>query len=739
MDSDAEGEIAEKSEPEEENHPVPTMQDVTMSRGPPPVVPPVVPVTVTPLVDTPGYSASAPDEDVVMEPSTPPPVVPDTLPEITATPDRPAADPLPFAPPAPPSSQPPSSPLKASSPPAMPMTPSPRRPRSRSFRFDPAKPTSAPRPLSPPEQDTRVPSVDKIRSLLFPSSPTASGATDSVVQPPNATPAQEATTNIPVTAPLPPTPHTPRTPHTPHTYYSRIPLTPTTPKPLTTPYAASLPPLPPLPADLSRKVAGVKVRRRGAGAAGSGGVNWGGSGVWGIGTGGAGAGGMGVMGPGGGGAQGWWASISGGQAPPPGTNAAPSSTGMELLRWQAVLQINPAHAFARRPTKCVTTHEWRVLRHELEYTRAMQRIEQLKLDGAWSFRQPKKQRGPVMPKTHWDYLMDEMKWLQVDFREERRWKTVLAFELAHAVREWHATPPGSEERKAMCVGYVQPKEEEDVAMEGDAEVVEDAEEKVGPDGKAMEMRSEGDAEGEEDAEVEEVVEAAHTAGPEPREDMMGADEAGAEVLEAQALEGEKHEEKEKDEAAVGALTKDWAAPPPAQEEGDVVMAEAEDKQDEDADGEAEVDEALVVAKEPVQEVDKSKPGESLPDPLEGALRSDADGKLTLVSTARTELLELATTASLATTFTLPFLPETPSATTTTVDSLAELFPELSLYTGLPSELDPTEKRPDESLSSAAAGKLAHASRLFDVKPVLVGALEPARHLFKGKWIGLDEV
>ncbi|KAG8726016.1 chromatin modification- protein VID21, partial [Ceratobasidium sp. 414] len=49
------------------------------------------------------------------------------------------------------------------------------------------------------------------------------------------------------------------------------------------------------------------------------------------------------------------------------------------------------------------------------------------------------------------------------------------------------------------------------------------------------------------------------------------------------------------------------------------------------------------------------------------------------------------------------------------------------------------KRPDESLSSAAAGKLAHASRLFDVKPVLVSVLEPARHLFKGKWVGLDEV
>ncbi|KAG8728959.1 chromatin modification- protein VID21, partial [Ceratobasidium sp. 414] len=690
MDSDAAGEIVDKSEPEEENHTLP-VQDITISRGPPPV-PPVVPVPMAALVDTPGYSASTPDEDVEMAPSTPPPTTPDAVPESAATPDRPPADPLPFAPPAPAPSQPPSSPQKASSPPAIPTTPPPRRPRSRSFRFDPAKTTNAPRPLSPPGQDTRVPSVDQTRSLLFPPPPTATAAADSTEQPQNVTPVQEVTTTIPITILLPQTPHTPHTYHTPHAYYSCILLTLTTPKPLTTPYAISLPSLPPLPADLSRKVAGVKVRRRGAGAAGSGGVSWGGSGVWGIGTAGTGAGRMGVMGPGGGGAQGWWASISGGQAPPPGTNAAPSSTGMELLRWQAVPQINPAHAFARRPTKCVTTHEWRVLRHELEYTRAMQRIEQLKLDGAWSFRQPKKQRGPVMPKTHWDYPTDEMKWLQVDFREERRWKTALAFEVAHAVRDWHAAPPGSEERKAMCVSYVQPKEEDDVGMEGEVEMevevvaeveAKAGEEEIGPEGKAMEMRFDGDAEGEEDTGVEEVEKVAHTAGPEPREDTMGADEVGAEALEVQApeeVEGEGDKEKETDEAAVGALTKDWAALP-VQEREDVVMAEEDGN---DADGEAEVDETVVVATEPVQEADEPKPDEGLPDALEGALRSDADGELTLVPTARNELLELATTASLSTTFTLPSAPETPSTTTTTpVEALADLFPELSLPTGLP--------------------------------------------------------
>ncbi|KAG9120707.1 chromatin modification- protein VID21, partial [Ceratobasidium sp. 392] len=469
----------------------------------------------------------------------------------------------------------------------------------------------------------------------------------------------------------------------------------------------------------------------------------------------------------------------GGQAPAPGTNAAPSSTGMELLRWQAVLQINPAHAFARRPTKCVTTHEWRVLRHELEYTRAMQRIEQLKLDGAWSFRQPKKQRGPVMSKTHWDYLMDEMKWLQVDFKEERRWKTVLAFELAHAVREWHATPAGSEERKAMCVGYIRPKDEEedgdvetgverDVVMNVDAETdgeqdgeeAEEAEDKedkegeeaIGPDGKVIETRSDAEGEDEDEDEEEEVVEqVAHTAGPEPREDVMGADEAGTEMPEIE----ESEKEKEKDETEVGVLTKEWApAPKQEREQEDVAMTEGEEgedgKDDNDADGEAEVDESMLPtpavaepAKEAEAEVGKPKEEEGgLPDPLEGALKEEADGKITLISTARTELLDLATTASLATTFSLPGPPSSPKAeneTDKTIDDLAELFPELSLYTGLPTDLDPTDKRPDESMSSAAAGKLAHASRLFDVKPVLVGALEPARHLFKGKWVGLDEV
>jgi len=46
---------------------------------------------------------------------------------------------------------------------------------------------------------------------------------------------------------------------------------------------------------------------------------------------------------------------------------------------------------------------------ELRLIRTMERIEQLKNDGRWSFRQPKKQRGVGgLVKSHWDYLIDEM-------------------------------------------------------------------------------------------------------------------------------------------------------------------------------------------------------------------------------------------------------------------------------------------------------------------------------------------
>jgi chromatin modification-related protein VID21 len=55
------------------------------------------------------------------------------------------------------------------------------------------------------------------------------------------------------------------------------------------------------------------------------------------------------------------------------------------------------------------THRTQVAISELKLIRTIERIEKLKHEGRWAFRQTKKQRGVGgLMKTHWDYLLDEM-------------------------------------------------------------------------------------------------------------------------------------------------------------------------------------------------------------------------------------------------------------------------------------------------------------------------------------------
>lgn len=49
-----------------------------------------------------------------------------------------------------------------------------------------------------------------------------------------------------------------------------------------------------------------------------------------------------------------------------------------------------------------------VATEEVRANIAFERIEQLKAEKAWTFRQPKKQRIGQVPKAHWDHLLDEM-------------------------------------------------------------------------------------------------------------------------------------------------------------------------------------------------------------------------------------------------------------------------------------------------------------------------------------------
>ncbi|OAX43813.1 hypothetical protein K503DRAFT_861974 [Rhizopogon vinicolor AM-OR11-026] len=142
-------------------------------------------------------------------------------------------------------------------------------------------------------------------------------------------------------------------------------------------------------------------------------------------------------------------------------------TPMGLTKWGATIRANPVWKRVSRATKCLSTRDWGVAMAELRLTRTLERVESLENVAKWSYRQPKRQKNlGGLTKTHWDYLMDEMKWIRVDFREERRWKYVLAFNLSTAVLEWHEA--GSQEerlRLGICVGWKRPRSSQNAPSE----------------------------------------------------------------------------------------------------------------------------------------------------------------------------------------------------------------------------------------------------------------------------------
>lgn len=182
-------------------------------------------------------------------------------------------------------------------------------------------------------------------------------------------------------------------------------------------------------------------------------------------------------------------------------------------RWGAAVRANPIWVKLAKATKCITTNDWNVGITELRFLRTVERVEKLKEDNAWSFRQPKKQRGVgYLSKSHWDYLMDEMKWMRIDFREERRWKVALAFGLAQSVMAWHEAGTLEERvRRGICVLWKRPQPEQDdtAADRADQDAVEipDMDDETGPDSRdtntpANDYGSDDDSDDEQEKEQE---------------------------------------------------------------------------------------------------------------------------------------------------------------------------------------------------------------------------------------------
>lgn len=88
------------------------------------------------------------------------------------------------------------------------------------------------------------------------------------------------------------------------------------------------------------------------------------------------------------------------------------------------------HALIQSAHKTISTADNFAPILETQRIKILRRMRFLQEKGQWSLRQPKRAIEPPRPTTHRDLLIQEMKWMRTDFREERKWKMAVAKNLA---------------------------------------------------------------------------------------------------------------------------------------------------------------------------------------------------------------------------------------------------------------------------------------------------------------------
>ncbi|XP_043102531.1 E1A-binding protein p400 isoform X7 [Puntigrus tetrazona] len=76
-----------------------------------------------------------------------------------------------------------------------------------------------------------------------------------------------------------------------------------------------------------------------------------------------------------------------------------------------------------------------------------QRIADLRKEGQWSASRLPKLQEACRPKSHWDYLLEEMQWMAADFAQERRWKMAAAKKLVRTCARYHVEQKKTKERE----------------------------------------------------------------------------------------------------------------------------------------------------------------------------------------------------------------------------------------------------------------------------------------------------
>ncbi|KAK2748295.1 chromatin modification- protein VID21 [Myotisia sp. PD_48] len=99
--------------------------------------------------------------------------------------------------------------------------------------------------------------------------------------------------------------------------------------------------------------------------------------------------------------------------------------------------------------KTLNTSNYFLEYHEQMDCRTLKRIYQLQHSNRWALRQLQRSPEPTRQGTHWDIVLDHLKWMRMDFREERKWKVAAARRCAEWCAEYVAS--NEEHRTTLCV------------------------------------------------------------------------------------------------------------------------------------------------------------------------------------------------------------------------------------------------------------------------------------------------
>ena len=359
----------------------------------------------------------------------------------------------------------------------------------------------------------------------------------------------------------------------------------------------------------------------------------------------------------------------------------------------------------------------------------------------------KRFKGPVMGKVHWDYVLDEMvsmvydalldvtngisqRWMATDFKEEIRCKHAAAYEMALWCQDWHLA--SETERAQMSVGgrpwggqsvktkHLAPSStDEDEQMKTTSTL--DDREQVDEVVEEMEEREAEVAAVEKELGKESVVEGAFKKESLPTDSADGKDgddDADGEEDDGEDAVGEEEVEEAFVEDAPDAMGKffgllddsnsrcpdvDPAEPTlPAGLKTDatdatLAGAESELPPDDDEARRAQFEARVPMLRKPILDVDRTSLGVDVAAVLQEATSLD-------------DTIEV------------------PSEV-----GLVDIFPDLAVF-GPPAA--PSEGKFEKRLDEAGSGsRMAHVSRLFDLRPVMLTALSPSRNRAPdGRWI-----